>query len=61
MGEKVSQGWDQEILGMGMLVKGEGRMEEGKKREKAYELGMRGVRDQGVNKSMWYIQGCDKR
>jgi len=40
---------------MGMLVKGEGRMEEGKKREKAYELGMRGVRDQGVNKSMWYI------
>jgi len=38
-----------------MLVKEEGRMEEGKKREEAYELGMREVRDREVNKSMWYI------
>ena len=38
-----------------MLVKEEGKMEEGKKREEAYELGMRGVRDQGVNKSVWYV------
>jgi len=38
-----------------MIDKEEGRMEEGKKREEAYELGMREVRDQGVNKSMWCI------
>jgi len=38
-----------------MLVKQGGRIREGKTREEAYELGMRGVRDQGVNKSMWYV------
>jgi len=31
------------MLGIGMLVKDEGGMEEGKKREEAYELGMREV------------------
>jgi len=43
------------MLGIGMLVKDEGRMEEGKKREGAYELGVREVRDRGVDKSMRYI------
>jgi len=31
------------MLGIGMLVKEERMMEEGKKREEAYELGMREV------------------
>jgi len=38
-----------------MIVEKEGRMKEDKKREEAYELGKREVRDCGVNKSMWYI------
>ena len=43
------------MLGIGMLVKDEGGMEEGKKREETYELGMREVWDRRVNKSMRYI------
>ncbi|QCD86176.1 hypothetical protein DEO72_LG3g697 [Vigna unguiculata] len=61
-GDSVLSEWCEksgEMLGIGMLVKDEGKMEEGKKREGAYDLGMREVRDWGVDKSMrkvlfWY-------
>ena len=45
--KNMSKGGDQEMLGIGMLVKDEREMEEDKKREGAYDLGYKRSKELG--------------